>query len=83
MCAFGNMLKSFMHIKNYKRIILILAFFLLYISMYLIHNVYGPVCIIKSSGDKGSSSKGKARNTVYDEEEDEENGEAELFKGYF
>jgi hypothetical protein len=57
-CAFGNMLKSFMYIKNYKRIILILAFFLLYISMYLIHNVYGPVCIIKSSGDKSSSSKG-------------------------
>lgn len=54
-CAFGNMLKSFMYIKNYKRIILILAAFLLYISMYLIHNAYGTLCIIKSSsGDKGS-----------------------------
>lgn len=56
------MLKSFMYIKNYKRIALILAFFLLYISMYLIHNAYGTLCIIKSnSGDKGninSSSKG-------------------------
>lgn len=51
-----------MYIKNYKRIALILAFFLLYISMYLIHNAYGALCIIKSnSGDKGninSSSKG-------------------------
>lgn len=52
------MLKSFMYIKNYKKIFLILAFLLLYISMYLIHNVYGPLCIIKtnasSSADKGS-----------------------------
>lgn len=54
-----NMLKSFMHIKNYKRIILILAFLLLYISMYLIHNAYGTLCIIKSgSGDKDSGGKG-------------------------
>lgn len=56
------MLKSFMYIKNYKRIIIILAFFLLYISMYLIHNAYGTLCIIKSngssSGDKGDFDKG-------------------------
>lgn len=60
-CAFENMLKSFMYIKNYKRIIIILAFFLLYISVYLIHNAYGPLCIIKSnssSGDKGNINKG-------------------------
>lgn len=47
--------------KNYKRIILILAFLLLYISMYLIHNVYGPLCIIKSNGssaDKGNINEG-------------------------
>jgi len=56
------MLKSFMYIKNYKRIIIILACFLLYISMYLIHNAYGTLCIIKSSssssGDKGYINKG-------------------------
>ena len=49
------MLKSFMYIKNYKRIILILAFLLVYISMYLIHNVYGPLCIIKSSNSSSNS----------------------------
>lgn len=53
--SLGNMLKSFMYIKNYKRIILILAFLLLYISMYLIHNAYGPLCLTKS----GSDSVGK------------------------
>ncbi|CRK97336.1 CLUMA_CG010729, isoform A [Clunio marinus] len=52
------MLKSFMYIKNYKRVIIILAFFLVYISMYLIHNAYGTLCVIKSnSGDNGSSNK--------------------------
>jgi hypothetical protein len=56
-----NMLKSFMYFKNYKRIIFILAFLLVYISMYLIHNAYGgTLCIIKSSGDKGNNgSKGE------------------------
>lgn len=55
-----NMLKSFMYIKNYKRIVLILAFFLLYISLVLIHNAYGTLCIIKSnsSGDKGNVNEG-------------------------
>lgn len=49
------MLKSFMYIKNYKKIFLILAFLLLYISMYLIHNVYGPLCIIKTNGSSSGS----------------------------
>lgn len=55
-----NMLKSFMNIKTYKRIILILAFFLLYISLVLIHNAYGTLCIIKSSsnGDKSKVNEG-------------------------
>lgn len=56
--AAKNMLKSFMYIKNYKKIFLILAFLLLYISMYLIHNVYGPLCIIKTNGSSSSADKG-------------------------
>lgn len=38
--------------KNLRRVVIILAVFLLYISMYLIHNAYGgTLCIIKSSDD--------------------------------
>lgn len=65
-----NMLKSFMYIKNYKRIILILAFFLLYISLILIHNAYGTLCIIKSTnssnineGDNEVSKLNKANSS--------------------
>ena len=45
--------KSFMYIKNYKRIIVLLAFLLLYISMYLIHNAYGPLSVIKGNSSSG------------------------------
>src|SRR5690349_5789519 len=58
------MLKSFMNIKNYKRIILILAFFLLYISLVLIHNAYGTLCIIKSSSNGDKSNVNEVDNEV-------------------
>lgn len=58
------MLKSFMYIKNYKKIFLILAFLLLYISMYLIHNVYGPLCIIKTNGSSSGSGDKASFNEV-------------------
>lgn len=50
------MLKSLMYIRTYKRIILLLAFFLVYISMYLIHNAYGTLCIIKQPPNNSSNS---------------------------
>ncbi|KAL7033210.1 hypothetical protein ACKWTF_007506 [Chironomus riparius] len=49
------MLKSFMYMKNYRRIMMVFAIFLMYISMYLIHNAYGSLCIIKNSEDNKSN----------------------------
>lgn len=48
------MLKTFMYMKNYRRIMMIFAVFLTYISMYLIHNAYGSLCIIKTNDDKST-----------------------------
>jgi hypothetical protein len=43
------MLKGFMHLKYFKRIVIILSFLLVYISVYLIHNAYGTLCMNKSN----------------------------------
>lgn len=49
------MLKSFVYMKNYRRIMIIFSVLLLYISMYLIHNAYGTLCIIKTGEDNKSN----------------------------
>jgi hypothetical protein len=51
------MLKSFMHIKHFKRIVVILSFLLVYISVYLIHNAYGTLCINKSNSSATNGDK--------------------------
>lgn len=57
------MLKGFMHIKHFKRMLIILSFLLVYLSVYLIHNAYGALCISKGNsssinGDKENFGEG-------------------------
>lgn len=51
------MLKSFVYMKNYRRIMMVFTVFLLYLSMYLIHNTVGSLCIIKT-GDDNKANEG-------------------------
>lgn len=55
-----DMLPLPVYMKNIRRLVIILAVLLLYISMYLIHNAYGGTfaCIIKSSEDNKGTEQG-------------------------
>lgn len=54
-----DMLPLPVYMKNIRRLVIILAVLLLYISMYLIHNAYGgTLCIIKSSEDNKGTEQG-------------------------
>jgi hypothetical protein len=45
------MLKSLVYMKNYRRLMMAFTVFLLYLSMYLLHNAVGTLCIIKTADD--------------------------------
>lgn len=47
---------TFMYIKTCKRIIFIMLAFLVYISMYLIHNAYGTSLVIIKPSESGGSA---------------------------
>lgn len=56
------------YMKNIRRVVIILAVLLLYISMYLIHNAYGgALCIIKSADDSkaGDNDAQEASRLLY------------------
>lgn len=54
-----KMLPLPLYMKNIRRLVIILAVLLLYISMYLIHNAYGgTLCIIKSADDNKGTEQG-------------------------